>query len=64
MCVQRVSVDTGSRLEPSRQLSDILKAASVVVFAATPRDQDRFFWSPRRPKVRPHTLTRSAFERN
>ncbi|CAM9412594.1 unnamed protein product [Ectocarpus sp. 8 AP-2014] len=50
LCVQRVSVHEGCRLEPSSQLSDKLKAASVVIFAATPRDQDRFFWSPLHPK--------------
>ena len=44
-------VDAGRRLEPSPWLSERLKAASVVVFAATPKDQDRFFWSPQRPKV-------------
>ncbi|CAM9534291.1 unnamed protein product [Ectocarpus sp. 13 AM-2016] len=50
LCVQRISVHKGCRLEPSSQLSEKLKAASVVVFAATPRDQDRFFWSPLHPK--------------
>ncbi|CAM9403052.1 unnamed protein product [Pylaiella littoralis] len=50
LCVQLVSVNGGCRLEPSQQFSRTLKAASVVVFAATPRDQDRFFWSPQHPK--------------
>lgn len=51
LCVQRLRVNEGRRLEPSPQLSETLTAASVLVFAAAPRDQDRFFWSPQRPKV-------------
>ncbi|CAM9572322.1 unnamed protein product, partial [Hapterophycus canaliculatus] len=50
LCVQRISVNKGRRLEPSPQLSEKLKSASVLVFAATPRDHDRFFWSPLHPK--------------
>lgn len=49
--MQHVGVNKGCRLESSQQLSRTLKAASVVVFAATPKDQDRFFWSPQHPKV-------------
>lgn len=60
LCVQRISVKKGRRLEPSPPLSDKLKSASVVVFAATPKDHDRFFWSPLHPKVSP---TRSRIEK-
>lgn len=58
LCVRRVRVDEGRRLEPSPRLSETLKAASVVVFAAAPRDQDRFFWSPQRPKVSYYSCAR------
>lgn len=51
LCVQRVGVNEGCRIQASPQLSEALSAASVVVFAATPRDRDSFFWSPLHPKV-------------
>ncbi|CAN0104438.1 unnamed protein product, partial [Ascophyllum nodosum] len=50
LCVNRISIEEGRRLGPSLELSRALEATSLVVFAATPRDQDRFFWSPLHPK--------------
>ena len=63
LCVNRISIEEGRRLGPSLELSRALEATSLVVFAATPRDQDRFFWSPLHPKVNVKPALRGEMER-
>lgn len=53
LCAHRVDVDKGRRLSNSPGLSATLKMASVIVFAAAPKEHNRFFWSPVGFKVSP-----------